>query len=157
MRNLKDHMNQSLTFNTPQSYRMVGMKFFWRALVGVILIIITLNFTALTTREMVIKNSIFSKSRSTLWYRSNNSNETSKNNKPYHTDRLPLCFQKRSLISLVEEGDWEPIPGMTQTQYRARAELDRFIRRTNDWAPVLQRKDLRYNIFVIHPTLLFIV
>ena len=145
MRNLKDYMNPSLSFNTPQSHRMVGMKFFWRALLGVILIIITLNFTALTTRDMVIKNTIFSKSRSTLWYSSNNNNI------------LPFCFQKRSLIPLVEEGDWEPIPGITQIQYRARAELDRFIRRTNDWAPVLQRKDLRYNIFVVHPTSLFIV
>lgn len=144
MRNLNDHMNPSLSYTTPQNLRMAGMKFFWRALVGVVLIIITLNFTALTTRDMVIKDTIFSRSTATLWLqRRYNSTDNNNNNKDYNTDRLPSCFQNTSTISLVEEGAWEPIPGITQTQYRARAELDRFIRRTNDWAPVLQRKDLR--------------
>ena len=153
MRNLKDQMNAFLSFTTPLNHRVAGMKFFWRAFVGVILIIITLNITALTTRNMTIKNTIFSRSTATLWLQrrhssTDNNNNNNNKNKPYHTDRLPSCFQNRSTTSLVEEGDWAPIPGMTQTQYRARAELDRFIRRTNDWAPILQRKDLRCKTFV---------
>ena len=59
------------------------------------------------------------------------------------TARLPFCFENET-TSLVDEGNWVPLPGLTEKDYQERAELDRFIRRANEWAPILHRPDLRY-------------
>ena len=139
---LKHEDRLKIDLPSPQSNtgRRQAVKFLWKAVVGCILILVALNFTVLATGSLDKKDAIFSMSRAALWLRRCSTNN---NNDKNHIERLPFCFENSSTIPLVDEGDWEPISGLTRMHYRARAELDRFIRRTNDWAPVLQRKDLR--------------
>ena len=102
---------------------------------GCVFFLLVLNFTVLTKGVDKTKSII----RESLRLRSNS---VSKNS--VRADSIPFCFASGSNISLVEDGEWVPLPGMTRIHYREREELDRFIRRTNEWAPVLQRKDRRY-------------
>jgi len=72
-------------------------------------------------------------------------------NQQQHQQHLPLpyCFANSSM-GLVDEGVWEPLPELTERYYQTRRELDKFIRISMGWAPVLHLSNLRY--VVVLPT-----